>query len=313
MLSHVLAHDEAPAVHVEIADLAPSISAAEFTAPVNISDGQGLRGAEIRLSYDTTLLSADRTSVHAGSIWPSHDTMVFANVDDDNGTIVAWLFRTEELDAGSGSLLDVVFRTTAVADSDVTTSLDLTSVRLNEGRISVAPTPQPGADETDGVARSFGQSSLDHSQVPLLDQDASSAPLGPFVAPSGLVSKESSVEAGWSRSILRIGAELEAERVVPIQPSKPNVCLPLPAAPQTFHQTAQPIPQVDPAQQSVTPQPGRYMTYAFPSEPTSAQATNLAHRRIIGPLPADAPASLLPTDALDFVLRHTESWLPGSP
>ncbi len=353
MLSHILAHGEAPAVHVEIADLDLPTSAIEFTAPVNISEGQGLRGAEIRLSYDTTFLSADQSSVQPGSIWPSHDTMVFANVDDANGTIVAWLFRTEELDAGGGSLLDVVFRTTEAVDSDGPTSLDLTSVRLNEDRISVAPTPQPGVDETDGLVRFYYQPSLDGTQVALLDNDASSTPLESFVAPPGLAPKENSVEAGWSRSILRIEAEPEAERFVPAQPSKPNVSVPLPSAPQTVHQNAQPIQQVELGQKSVTFQPGRHATYVFPSEHTFAYATATAYesvrsnaspgdglaaernstpsgdvipsnhfacipqiprlRQIIRPLPADTPGPLLPIDALDYVLKHTGSWLLGTP
>ncbi|MCL4201430.1 MAG: hypothetical protein KJ000_02975 [Pirellulaceae bacterium] len=157
VLSHILAAGEAPVVTVEIPELDVPTVAVQFTAPVNISDGLGLRGAEIHLSYDTTLLDADDSSIQAGSIWGASGVEVVANVDDASGTIVAWVFRADELDAGAGSLLNITFRTAATVAPGQTTALDLTFVRLNEDLIVVDPEPQPGADETDGLVRFFSE------------------------------------------------------------------------------------------------------------------------------------------------------------
>jgi hypothetical protein len=300
MLSHILADGEAPAVHVEIADLAVPVSAVEFTAPIQISEGQGLRGAEVRLSYDPTLLSADRSSVQAGSIWPTHDTMMFANVDDDNGTIVAWLFRTEELDAGSGSLLDVVFRTTEAVDPDVTMALDLISVRLNEDSIRVAETPRPADDDTDGVVRFTGQSSLDGTAPVLLDNGANSAPRDAFFAPPVMAPNVSNVEAGGSPRLLRGETEAEPragadiERIMPVHRSRSNAPapppvappVPTPVAPQTIHQHSQRISPVDPAQKSMAFQALGYATCASTDELACAPATLPASRPDRGDLSA---------------------------
>lgn len=172
MLSHVLVVGQDPVVSVQIEDVDVATSAVEFKAPINISDGQGLRGAEIRLSYDTNMLDADASSIHAGSIWPAHDTMVIANVDDAKGTIHAWIFRAEGLDAGGGSLLDVVFRVTDAVKANTTTALDLSSVRLNEDQIWSDPAPQPGLDATDAVVRFSGEPAGSVAPVMVLSSSA---------------------------------------------------------------------------------------------------------------------------------------------
>jgi hypothetical protein len=176
MLSHVFADGEASVVRVEIPDLDVPTIAAEFSVLINISDARGLRGAEIHLAYDTALLDADPSSVQAGSIWAGDDVEVVVDVDDASGTIVAWVFAAEELEATAGSLLQVVFRTTAAVAPGQTTLLDLTHVRLNEDQITVDPAPQSGLDDTDGLVRFFLQPSIAISDVTLPEGDTGTTP-----------------------------------------------------------------------------------------------------------------------------------------
>jgi hypothetical protein len=185
MLSHIFAAGEAPVVRVEVPDLDVPTVAVQFSVPVNISNALGLRGAEIHLSYDTTLLDADESSVQAGSIWAGDGAEVVANVDDASGTIVAWVFSAEELGAGAGSLLNVAFRTTGAVAPGQTTPLNLTFVRLNEDLIGVDPEPQPGADETDGLVRFFGQPGITISDVTLPEGNTGTTPFEFLVQLSG--------------------------------------------------------------------------------------------------------------------------------
>lgn len=263
MLSHVLAAGQEPVVSVQMEDLDVPTSAVEFTAPVNISDGQGLRGAEIRLSYDTTLLDVDASSIHAGSIWPAHDTMVIANVDDAKGTIYAWIFRAEGLDAGGGSLLDVGFRMTDSVRPNTTTALDLSSIRLNEDQIWADPAPQPGRDITDAVVRFSGpparfdqpsiaphSSSRIESQVRSHDPttisakvpcpDRIDAPPSQLARPVGLQAELiSSVPrpVGWTAPIVQREGRLAELSIKPVRQQ------PMPAARNQMDETTQAVDQ----------------------------------------------------------------------
>lgn len=151
MLSHVLADGEAPVVRVDIPDLEVSGTAAQFAAPVHVSNGEGIRGAEIRVAYDTTLLTTNVASIQPGALWAGVQTELVVNVDEATGTIEAWVFSAEALDATAGSLLEIVFQTVRAPVVGETTILDLSFVRLNEDLISVDPASQPGLDETDGL------------------------------------------------------------------------------------------------------------------------------------------------------------------
>ena len=104
VLSHVLADGEAPVVRVDIPDLEVSGTAAQFAAPVHVSNGEGIRGAEIRVAYDTTLLTTNVASIQPGALWAGVQTELVVNVDEATGTIEAWVFSAEALDATAGSL-----------------------------------------------------------------------------------------------------------------------------------------------------------------------------------------------------------------
>ena len=128
----------------------------QVVAPVNIDNAAGIRGAEIRINYDSTLLAADNDSVLAGSVWPRGSTAVVANVNQTAGSIMVFVFTTEGLNPGGGSLLEVHFAIRSEARVGNSTAVDLAKVRLNEGGIIPNPEPIPGLESTDGKITSVG-------------------------------------------------------------------------------------------------------------------------------------------------------------
>ncbi|EMB15741.1 fibrinogen-binding protein [Rhodopirellula europaea 6C] len=137
---------------VNVPDDLMSAPDAIVSVPVNIDSATGVRAAEIRLSYDTSVLDLDADDIDFGSIWGTgSDTQVTANVDDAAGTVVIFVSASSALTDVSGSLVELPFSVANDAVVDSTTVLDLTQVTLNEGQISVDPAPVSGSDSTDGL------------------------------------------------------------------------------------------------------------------------------------------------------------------
>ncbi|WP_147869307.1 cohesin domain-containing protein [Stieleria maiorica] len=137
---------------VDIADDLTAAPAAVVSVPVDIDDAAGVRGAEIRISYDTNVLDLEQADVSAGSVWDgSSDAQLTVNVDDASGTVIIFVAASSDLASGAGSLVELNFTVDSDATLGSTTTLDLTSVVLNEGQIDVTPTPVAGADSTDGT------------------------------------------------------------------------------------------------------------------------------------------------------------------
>ncbi|MEO9590432.1 cohesin domain-containing protein [Rhodopirellula bahusiensis] len=137
---------------VNIPDDLTSAPDAIVSVPVNIDSATGVRGAEIRLSYDTSVLDLEADDIDFGSVWGTgSDTQVTANVDDAAGTVVIFVSASSALTDVSGSLVELPFSVVSDAVVDSTTVLDLTQVTLNEGQISVDPAPVSGTDSTDGL------------------------------------------------------------------------------------------------------------------------------------------------------------------
>ncbi|WDQ16167.1 cohesin domain-containing protein [Rhodopirellula sp. P2] len=137
---------------VNVPDDLTSAPDAIVSVPVNIDSATGVRAAEIRLSYDTSVLDLNADDIDFGSIWGTgNDTQVTANVDDAAGTVVIFVSASSELTDVSGSVVELSFAVASDAVLDSTTVLDLTQVTLNEGQISVDPAPISGSDSTDGL------------------------------------------------------------------------------------------------------------------------------------------------------------------
>lgn len=136
---------------VDIPDDLTGAASAIVSVPVNIDNANAVRGAEIRLSYNTTLLDLDADDITAGSVWTGNDTQVTAKVYDAAGTVVIFVSASANLPTSSGSLVVLPFRIAGTAATGSTAVLDLTSVTLNEGQINVTPAPGTGTDSTDGL------------------------------------------------------------------------------------------------------------------------------------------------------------------
>ncbi len=120
--------------------------------PIQIDTAGGVRAAEIRLSYNNTLLDIDSGSIQAGSVWVGNsDTQVTANVNDATGTIVLFVSSANPLADIAGSLAVLNFTISSGANVGDTSVLNLTSVTLNEGAVPVTPAPVAGTDSTDGL------------------------------------------------------------------------------------------------------------------------------------------------------------------
>lgn len=137
---------------VDIPDNLTGQAGADVTVPVNIDNALGVRGAEIRLDYDTNVLDITQSNITAGSVWAGDATVdVVANVDEAAGTIVVSVFGAQSLPASSGSLVQLKFTVRSGVTANTSTAIDLNEVSLNEGAITVSPSPQPGTDTTDGT------------------------------------------------------------------------------------------------------------------------------------------------------------------
>lgn len=125
---------------------------AEVATPVNIDNAVGVRGAEIRISFDPAILTLDEDDIAPGTSWDdAEDTQVVANIDAVAGTVVIFISSSSELPTGAGTLAVLGFRIRQTVVPDTNSAIDLVQVRLNEGVIAVNPAPIAGPDPTDGL------------------------------------------------------------------------------------------------------------------------------------------------------------------
>ncbi len=85
------------------ADLADPLSIA-----VQSSGMDGLRAAEIQLSYDPRLLNIQASDIRPGAAWKDQASLV-SNVDADTGSVRIFLFSVEPIDTQRGQLVDLHF------------------------------------------------------------------------------------------------------------------------------------------------------------------------------------------------------------
>ena len=120
-----------------------------ITVPVLIDDAVDLEAADLRLSYDATLLEV--VAVRAGSV--TTGATIITNptpASNATGTLTVGLALTTPRPAGGGSLLEIDFRIKPTATSGAT-ALNLTQVSLNEDGLVLSPLPVPGHDGSDGI------------------------------------------------------------------------------------------------------------------------------------------------------------------
>lgn len=126
-----------------------SAVAAEVSTPVVVSGADGLRAAEVRIQFDPNEVTTDASQIRSGSIWGGN-AAVIANVNQDAGTIVAFVFSVNPVTSGEGGLIDIDFTSQVSAQHDRPAVIDIQKVRLNEGQISLLNEPVIGPDASDG-------------------------------------------------------------------------------------------------------------------------------------------------------------------
>ncbi len=132
-----------PANHHE-----PTI-AAEISTPIEVSGADGMRAAEVRIQFDPSEVTTDASQIRSGSVWGGHAALI-ANVDQEAGTIVAFVFSANPVASGDGELIDIDFTPQENAPQDGAIVIDVQRVRLNEGKISLTNEPVVGPDSSDG-------------------------------------------------------------------------------------------------------------------------------------------------------------------
>ncbi|OYP39076.1 cohesin domain-containing protein [Rhodopirellula sp. MGV] len=116
--------------------------------PLHIEDAEGVRAAEIRLQYDPSVLSTDELQIRSGSVWNGNASVV-VNVNEEEGSIIAFVFSAEPIEQADGDLLEVDFALASARAKRKPISIDLQKVELNEGRIEIETPPVVGTDEYD--------------------------------------------------------------------------------------------------------------------------------------------------------------------
>lgn len=126
----------------------PTLPPQESTASVEVSDAGELRSAEIRFDYDPQKVQIQKDDIRPGSAWNNQAALI-ANVDEEAGSVHAFIFSTRPINAQTGNLIDVDLDPAPESLCSPELELDLRSVRLNEGEILLKDDPTDGPDPTD--------------------------------------------------------------------------------------------------------------------------------------------------------------------
>ncbi|XZE20026.1 hypothetical protein SH449x_005360 [Pirellulaceae bacterium SH449] len=106
------------------------------SALIYLPEISGLRAASVELTYNQDLVKIDPKSLRAGSIWGNRG-LAIANVDEEAGRIVAFIFASREVPAGAGSLLEFDFtHNDSNHSSQDQLEFIIESLSLNEGKIA---------------------------------------------------------------------------------------------------------------------------------------------------------------------------------
>jgi hypothetical protein len=117
-------------------------------ASIQVEDASNLRAAEIRFEFDPKSVRIEKEDIRPGAIWDNKAALI-ANVDEQTGTVVAYVFSTQPILGSDGNLLDIEIDQLRNAACLTPAKLDLQHVRLNEGTIELESEPIEGPDPTD--------------------------------------------------------------------------------------------------------------------------------------------------------------------
>src|SRR5690606_14960631 len=88
--------------------------------------------------------------------------LAIANINEQDGTLTAFVFATQDLQLSTGTLLDIDFAFLGAANENAAAHLQLDDLRLNEGEIPVeGMTTEPVKNHSDTSPRPGRSSAAD--------------------------------------------------------------------------------------------------------------------------------------------------------
>ena len=114
-------------------------SARAFRLPLRVRNAPDIRAAEIRIEYDPNVVRAEEWTVEPGEFWNGSVSMS-VNIDQDAGTITAFLFTAEPVEASAGDLLSIGFQEEACVSQPGAAPITVSHVHFDERAAALSVT-----------------------------------------------------------------------------------------------------------------------------------------------------------------------------
>lgn len=114
-------------------------SARELRLPLRVENAHDIRAAEIRIEYDPTVVRAEAWTVEPGEFWNGRVSMS-VNIDQDAGTITAFLFTAEPVEASGGDLISIGFQEEACVSQPGSAAITVSHVHFDERAAALSVT-----------------------------------------------------------------------------------------------------------------------------------------------------------------------------
>ncbi|MDV6033154.1 MAG: hypothetical protein F9B45_24310 [Phycisphaera sp. RhM] len=114
-------------------------SARELRLPLRVQNAHDVRAAEIRIEYDPNVVRAEEWAVEPGEFWNGRVSMS-VNIDQDAGTITAFLYTAEPVEASDGDLVSIGFREEACVSQPGAAPITVSHVNFDERAAALSVT-----------------------------------------------------------------------------------------------------------------------------------------------------------------------------
>ncbi len=114
-------------------------SARELRLPLRVENADDIRAAEIRIEYDPNVVRAEEWTVEPGKFWNGNVSMS-VNIDQEAGTITAFLFTAEPVEASDGDLISIGFQEEACVSQPGAAPITVSHVHFDERAAALSVT-----------------------------------------------------------------------------------------------------------------------------------------------------------------------------
>ncbi len=183
----------------------------------------GVRAAEVRIQFDPEKVMPAPTDFLPGPAWQGKGAIV-ANVDPSQGTVTAFLFSVEPIDATKGELIDIRLAPASDAVEPVGPAFAIESITVDEGQRLLDPVEHRIDPVTSEEIKRQVQSRTDIELTPTPDPALElpiAAPENPAVEPA----LESVTPAGEHSPVSTHSDELHANDFELVYGPVPPACL----------------------------------------------------------------------------------------